>query len=95
VRSRGQSPPFPDDGQDGEVIVTYNVAGSDWKLTVSDNGTGMSTDATVTRKGGLGTSLVRALAQHLNAQIETASGPHSVSVLIIHGGAAWSISRAV
>ncbi len=85
---------FPDNRQDGEVIVSYNVAGADWKLTVSDNGAGMSADGTEPRKGGLGTSLVRALAQHLNAQVETASGANGVSVSIIHGGAASSISRA-
>jgi two-component sensor histidine kinase len=86
---------FPNDRQDGEVIVSYKVAGPDWKLTVSDNGAGLSADGTGPRKGGLGTSLVRALAQHLNAQVETASGPHGVSVSIIHNAAvASSISRA-
>jgi two-component sensor histidine kinase len=86
---------FPNDRQDGEVIVSYKVAGSDWKLTVSDNGAGISTDGAVPGKGGLGTSLVKALAQHLDAQVETASSSDGVIVSIIHGAvAASSISHA-
>jgi two-component sensor histidine kinase len=92
---------FPYDQQDGEVIVSYKVAGSDWKLTISDNGVGMSTNGAgiatngaAPRKGGLGTSLVMALAQHLGAQVETASGPNGVIVSITHGAAvAWNSSE--
>jgi two-component sensor histidine kinase len=87
---------FPDDRQDGEVVVSYKVAGSDWKLTVSDNGVGMPADGIVPpRKAGLGTSLIKALAQHLDAQVETTSGPNGMTVSIIHNAAtASSISRA-
>jgi two-component sensor histidine kinase len=31
---------FPDDRQDGRVVVSYQSDGLDWKLLVSDNGIG-------------------------------------------------------
>lgn len=79
---------FVDDRRDSEVVVSYKVTGSDWKLTISDNGVGMPAGEAAPRKGGLGTSLVMALAQHLDAQVETASGPSGVSVSITHGASA-------
>jgi two-component sensor histidine kinase len=85
---------FPNGRQDGEVIVSYEVVGPDWKLSISDNGVGMPAGSAAPRKGGLGTSLVMALAQHLDAQVETASSPNGVIVSISHGAATSSHSRA-
>ena len=76
---------FPAGRQDCRVNVVYKVAGSDWQLVVSDNGVGMAEDSTKVRKLGLGTSLVLALSQHLDARVESASGPGGVSVSITHG----------
>ena len=32
---------FPEDKVDGRIVVAYKVNGSDWKLSIADNGTGM------------------------------------------------------
>jgi chemotaxis protein methyltransferase CheR len=75
---------FPDPGKDASVKVDYEVNGSNWKLSVSDNGIGRGTDSAPPAKGGLGTSLVKALAHQLNAQVETVSGPGGMSVSVTH-----------
>jgi two-component sensor histidine kinase len=71
----------------GCIIIAYEVDGNDWKLSISDNGIGMP-DANVGRlgqqKSGLGTSIVKALAQQLEAQVEVSSGPTGTTVSITH-----------
>jgi two-component sensor histidine kinase len=74
---------FPDDRQDGRVVVSYQIDGSDWKLVVSDNGIGKP-DAAASARGGLGTTLVKALAQDLDAEVEVVSGPGGVNVSLTH-----------
>jgi two-component sensor histidine kinase len=59
---------FPEDRPDGQVVVSYETDGSDWKLVVSDNGNGKPDVVATPAKGGLGTSLVKALAQDLSMQ---------------------------
>jgi len=71
---------FPKDRPDGRVIVSYQSDGSDWTLTVSDNGVGKSDAVAAPQKGGLGTAIVKALAQQLDAKVEVVSGPGGVSV---------------
>jgi chemotaxis protein methyltransferase CheR len=63
----------------------------DWKLSVTDNGVGRANGSGNAAKGGLGTSLVNALAQSLDAQVKTTSGPEGMSVSITH---ATFISRS-
>ncbi len=76
---------FPGEDRAGHVVVGYEMAGGDWQLSVSDDGVGYSTPVPVRRPGGgLGTSLVKALAQQLGAQIEVMSGPTGTSVSIAH-----------
>lgn len=75
---------FPEPKRDAAIIVSYRVAGSDWKLTVSDNGIGKATFATDDGKGGLGTSLIQALGKQLAAQVETDSKPTGTSVSMTH-----------
>ena len=75
---------FPKDRQDGRVVVSYEIDGSDWKLVVSDNGIGKPDAATTPAKGGLGTTLVKALAQDLDAEVEVVSGPGGVNVSLTH-----------
>jgi two-component sensor histidine kinase len=74
---------FPKDSQDGRVVVSYEIDGPDWKLVVSDNGIGKP-DAATPAKGGLGTTLVKALAQDLDAKVEAVSGPGGVNVSLTH-----------
>src|SRR6202011_3784716 len=75
---------FPKDRQDGRVAVSYQIDGSDWKLVVSDNGIGKPDAAASPAKGGLGTVLVKALAQDLDAKVEVISGPGGVNVSLTH-----------
>jgi two-component sensor histidine kinase len=65
---------FPDQCY-GKILVTYRADGSDWTLSVSDNGISMADDVPKP-KAGLGTNIVQALAARLEAEIEiTNSAP--------------------
>jgi PAS domain S-box-containing protein len=75
---------FHDDRTEGHVIVGYEADGDDWKLSVSDNGAGMPSQRPATGKSGLGTSLVKALAQQNDAQVEIATGPNGTTVSVTH-----------
>ena len=82
---------FPKEKESASVIVRYEVDGMDWKLSVSDNGVGRPNGSGNAAKGGLGTSLVNALAHSLDAQVKTTSGSGGMSVSITH---ATFISRS-
>jgi chemotaxis protein methyltransferase CheR len=75
---------FPDPSMAARVEVRYEVNGADWKLSVSDNGVGRAEGSGPPAKGGLGTSLVTALAHQLDAQVTTISGPTGMSVSVAH-----------
>lgn len=75
---------FPNNKPDAEVIVRYEINGTDWKLSVSDNGVGRKEDDGPPAKGGLGTSLVNALAHQLDAQVTTQSSSAGMSVSVAH-----------
>lgn len=69
----------------GRIVVGYESRGQDWKLSVSDNGRGMPKTIPGDKSKGLGTTLVTALAQQLEAQVGTASN---------HTGTTISVTRA-
>jgi two-component sensor histidine kinase len=71
---------FPPDAKAGRIVVGYEVRGADWKLSVSDNGAGMPQQMAGAKSKGLGTTLVKALAQQLDAKVETASGKRGTTV---------------
>jgi two-component sensor histidine kinase len=75
---------FPDPDKVGVVTIRFEVNNADWKLTVSDNGVGRGDDVSPPAKGGLGTSLVAALAHQLDAKVTTVSNATGVSVSIAH-----------
>ncbi|WOJ88816.1 histidine kinase dimerization/phosphoacceptor domain -containing protein [Methylocapsa polymorpha] len=75
---------FPQDGPGGQVVVSYQIDGSDWTLVVSDNGIGKPDVAASAAKVGLGTAIVKALAQQLDAKVDIASGPGGVTVSLTH-----------
>jgi len=75
---------FPGDKPDAAIVVSYKVSGTDWKLTISDNGVGKSDSAKDQTTGGLGTSLVQSLAKQLDAQVEIASDSRGTSTSITH-----------
>jgi nitrogen-specific signal transduction histidine kinase len=65
------------------AVVGYEVDGTNWKLSVSDDGVGMP-DYKAGEKAGLGTSLMKALAQQLEAQVDIASSRKGTAVSITH-----------
>jgi chemotaxis protein methyltransferase CheR len=66
---------FPKPRSSARIRVTFEMAKSDWKLTVADNGVGRAGSEDGKESTGLGTALIGALAKQLNAQIsETSSG---------------------
>jgi chemotaxis protein methyltransferase CheR len=76
---------FPDEAAEGHVIVGYEAHGSDWKLSVSDNGAGMPPQSPNDIVSGLGTSLIKALAQQLHAQVDIATAPRKgTTVSVTH-----------
>lgn len=75
---------FPDSTHAGDVVVGYEVDGANWKLSISDNGVGMPDRKAGEKKSGLGTSLMKALAQQLEAQVEIASDAKGTTVSVTH-----------
>ena len=75
---------FPDQSKAATVSVSYEINGTDWKLSVSDNGVGRVEHSGPPSKGGLGTSLVKALAQQLDAQVDIINGPTGMSISVTH-----------
>jgi two-component sensor histidine kinase len=75
---------FKGGGRAGQIIVSYEVAGTDWKLSVADNGVGKPVGVFAQPKSGLGTGIVKALAKQLDAQVETMSDSQGTTVSITH-----------
>ena len=67
---------FPGAKPDAAIVVSYKVAGTDWKLTVSDNGAGKPDVTASQTKPGLGTSLIKALTRQLDALVDTNTQSH-------------------
>ncbi len=76
---------FPDEKVPGRITVTYDMVGANWKLTVADDGVGKPPDGVFAQpKSGLGTGIVKALSQQLDAQVETIVSAKGTSVSITH-----------
>jgi two-component sensor histidine kinase len=75
---------FGEETRDGRIVVAYEVSGTDWKLSVADNGVGKPDGVFAQPKSGLGTGIVKALAKQLDAQVETVSGDQGTTVSITH-----------
>lgn len=67
----------------GRIVVSFSVEGDRWVLAVRDDGIGMTKDPKK-MKVGLGTSLVQALSQKLNADIVIADSSPGTIVSITH-----------
>ena len=74
---------FPVDIVAGQIVVSYKVNGAQWALSVSDNGIGMP-EKPDKKSTGLGTTLVKALAQQLEAQVNIKTGDSGTIVSITH-----------
>jgi len=72
------------DRADGRIIVAYDIAETDWTLTVSDNGIGNLEGIPDKTAPGLGTRIVEALAKQLDSRVEISRHPHGTMVSIIH-----------
>jgi chemotaxis protein methyltransferase CheR len=69
---------------DRQIVVGFEVAGSNWKLSVADNGVGAPVGVFAQAKSGLGTSIVNALAQQLDAKVEVISAASGTVVSVTH-----------
>jgi two-component sensor histidine kinase len=70
----------------GTITVDYRVDGSGWALSVCDDGVGMPKTPEA-KIGGLGTSIVQALARQLQARVVVEPGEPGACVSILHQGA--------
>jgi two-component sensor histidine kinase len=68
--------------EEGEILVSYDVHNAGWRLSVSDNGSGVHEQSGEAPHTGLGTSIVEALAHQLNATAQKTSGPQGTTVTI-------------
>ena len=69
---------------DGRIVVAYDNVGSNWTLSIADNGVGKSPDGAVDVKAGLGTSIVQALAKELDARVDVVSSRGGTTISISH-----------
>jgi chemotaxis protein methyltransferase CheR len=72
---------FVDGRIGGQIVVAYDAAPAAWRLEVSDDGVGLSDEATP----GLGTSIVEALSRQLDAEVKSLGTPSGTVVSIAHG----------
>ena len=70
-------------GRGGMILVDYRVEPSGWTLSVSDDGIGMPAKASPA-KLGLGTTVVQALAQQLEARMGISDASPGARVAITH-----------
>src|SRR5271156_6029254 len=75
---------FSENTKDGQITVAYDVSGTNWRLSIADNGVGKPDDVFAQPKTGLGTGIVKALAQQLGAKVETLVGPEGTTVSVTH-----------
>lgn len=76
---------FPDQLK-GKILIEYNSVGTDWTLSVSDDGIGMQTGSDAP-KAGLGTGIVEALVRNLQGEIQLSDSAPGTAVRITHRGA--------
>jgi chemotaxis protein methyltransferase CheR len=76
---------FPVDRPAGLIVVSFEVDGPNWRLSVSDNGVGRPEACLDGAAPGLGTSIVQALARQLDGRVEISPALPGTSVSITHG----------
>lgn len=75
---------FPEQ-QQGLIAVDYRSEGTDWTLSVIDDGVGMDTGENAP-KAGLGTGIVEALTRNLDAELVVSDAEPGTAVVISHRG---------
>lgn len=73
---------FPGRNQKGVIRVNYLAEGKAWKLTVNDDGNGMTAEAD--KAPGLGTGIVQALARQLGATVQVTDLTPGTCVTVAH-----------
>ncbi len=76
----------------GKITVDYHAKGKDWTLQVADDGIGMPTNAD-DAKPGLGTGIVEALSNQLQAGITVVDAMPGTRVSIAHRDEAVEVDR--
>jgi two-component sensor histidine kinase len=84
---------FPSEKMNGRISIAYDVDGTNWKLSVADNGIGKPDGVFAQPKTGLGTGIIKALAQDLNAKVETLANSEGTIVSITHATFAATVTR--
>ncbi|WP_455273556.1 sensor histidine kinase [Rhizobium herbae] len=79
---------FPDE-RTGMIAIDYRSSGSDWTLSISDNGIGMPVGRDAP-KAGLGTGIVEALVKNLDGEIQLSDADPGTVVTIRHRESAGS-----
>jgi two-component sensor histidine kinase len=74
---------FPERTRPGKIVVEYWSRPTGWSLSVEDDGVGMPGDH-ATRKPGLGTGIVDALAKQLDASVTITDTNPGTRVAIVH-----------
>ncbi len=85
---------FPTQRASARIRITFEMAQSDWKLTVADNGAGRRPTEPSEARSGLGTALISALAKQLEAQISEVSTKNGLTVDVTRATFVGHLSRA-
>lgn len=85
---------FPDHKREAAITVSYAIDGDNWTLIVSDNGVGKIEGVKPKTNGGLGTTIVAALAKQLKADVIMTTSSTGFSVTVASKAAAKSLLRA-
>jgi chemotaxis protein methyltransferase CheR len=75
---------FPAERDEGHVVIAFETNGPDWKLVVSDNGIGAPIASSAPVRHGVGSTLLRSLAEQLDAKAEIVISPNGRSVAVTH-----------
>ena len=85
---------FPKPRATARIRVTFEKADADWKLTVSDNGTGRRLSQEAPTSTGLGTVLIAALAKQLDALVSETSTKNGLTVEVTRATFVSRLPRA-
>lgn len=81
---------FPDDRR-GQVTVDYHSGFEGWALSVCDDGVGMPA---ANDKAGLGTAIIHALANQLEAAITVTDLKPDTGVSVVHSKPHGAVNKA-
>ena len=75
---------FPIPTEQARIDVRFDSSDAGWELAIADNGVGKASSATEPEASGLGTSIVKALAHQLRADLSVTSTSHGMTVELTH-----------